>query len=389
MNNRIYLDNAATTQLRPEVLEVMLPYLQHEYGNPSSVYQHGRTARTAIENAREKVATLFDAEVSEIVFTSGGTEANNTVIRTTFRHGQQRNRNRMVSSRAEHHAVLRPLEMLRTYGVETDFAPVDAGAGINVEALRELVRSETALVSCMHVNNETGGINDIATVADIAKEHGALFHTDAVQSAGKQLLSSRTIPFDFASASAHKIHGPKGIGALYVRKGIQFEPLIQGGSQERGRRGGTENTALVVGFGEAARIALETRDALVKQWNVFRKEMLADLRSAFPFMHVNEIEGQTQPNIVSVTFPSSHYTLDGEIILMNLDLAGLEISNGSACTAGSIETSHVMKTLGYDVRSSRATFRISFGALTKPEEVSQGAHILCTTIQESLQRQMR
>lgn len=364
-----YLDNASTTPLDPAVLEAMLPWLREQFGNPSSIHWRGRVAKVAVEDARAAVAALFDADASEILFTSGGTEADNTALQSALASGPSRGRRTALSSAAEHQAVLRPLEAACGRGISLLFAPLLPSGAADADAASDLINDDTACVSLMHANNETGAITQLATIAERAKARGALFHTDAVQSAGKLLLSCRAVPFDFASASAHKLHGPKGIGALYIRGGTAFTPLLLGGSQERGRRAGTESVALIVGFGEAARMALAQREERAARWQSLRGELIEGIRAFCPAAIVNGEGGEVLPSIVSVSFPYTEYALDGEALLMQLDMAGVAVSSGSACTAGNVEPSHVMRAIGHDEATSQATLRFSFGATTGVQEV--------------------
>ena len=381
----LYLDNASTTPLDPAVFEAMLPFLREEYGNPSSIHRFGRRARVAVEEAREHVAALFDADLSEIVFTSGGTEADNAALHAAWRIAGTKGRSRVLSSQAEHQAVLRSIEHLGRDGAESVFVPVTARASVHVDAAIDSMDETLALAAFMHVNNETGGINPIARLSEAAKERGAMFHTDAVQSAGKLPLSSKAIPYDFAAASAHKLHGPKGIGALFVRRGIDFAPFIAGGAQERGRRGGTESVAVIVGFGAAARLALEQREERLARWSLLRDALLCTIRELHPACVVNGDDADALPSIVSVSFPSQAFPLDGEALVMQLDIEGVAVSSGSACTAGSIEASHVMRAIGHDRATSEATIRFSFGASTSLDDVMKGAAAVNAVVSRMLQ----
>jgi len=329
----IYLDNASTTALDPRVLEKMMPYLSKSYGNPSSVHSLGREARIGLETAREHVAALFNARTSEIVFTSGGTEADAFALHNAWLLSGGTAGKEIVSTRAEHQAVLRTLEYLEARGAVIRYLPVGPAGTTSVEEVMNAVRQSTVLITLMHANNETGGLHDIRRIGEFARDRGVLFHTDTVQTAGKLIFDTPENGFDFACASAHKMHGPKGIGAVFVRTGLAVEPLLRGGAQERGRRAGTESVALAAGFGEAARLALEEREKRMRLWIELRKTMIDNLRAGLPHLLVNA-ETEALPSILSLSLPSSHYGVDGEMLLLKLDLTGLALSSGSACTAG-------------------------------------------------------
>jgi cysteine desulfurase len=381
----IYLDHAATTPVDPRVRDAMLPFLGGSFGNPSSVHGPGRAVRAAIERAREEVAALVGASPAEIVFTSGGTESDNAAVRLGLAMTDG-NRNEIITSPAEHHAVLSACELEAKRGAAIRMLPVNEAAIPDIEAIDAMVGPRTALCTLMHVNNETGGILPLDTAAARLKEHDVLFHTDAVQSAGKLPIDVRRTPVDLLSLSAHKIHGPKGVGALFVRSGHRIESLQHGGGQERGRRGGTENVAGIVGFGAAARLALSEMETRMAHWRSLRDMTERRLAAVFPDIRFNGRSERVLPNILSVSFPASLYPLDGGALLMNCDMAGLAVSGGSACTAGSIEPSHVIRAIGHEDAETAATVRISFGAWTEPLEVDHGLDLLIATVQEMLRR---
>lgn len=381
----IYLDHAATTRVDPRVLEVMLPFLQDSFGNPSSVHAAGRHARAAIERAREEVAALIGASPAEIIFTSGGTESDNAAVRLGLVLAGD-GKNEIITSPAEHHAVLSSCEVEEHNGSVVHLLPVDNAAVPDIDAIDALVGRSTALCSLMHVNNETGGILSLEAAAEKLRHHGVLFHCDAVQSGGKLPIDVRRISVDLLSLSAHKIHGPKGVGALFVRGGHRIPSLQHGGGQERGRRGGTENIAGIVGFGAAARLAREEMTQRSDRWRQLRATAEDLLENAFPSIRFNGRGAAVLPNIVSVTFPTAHYPLDGGAVLMNCDMAGLAVSGGSACTAGSIEPSHVIRAIGHADAETAATVRISFGAETTAEELREGLEILIREVRNMLAR---
>ncbi len=378
----IYLDHAATTPVDPRVLEEMLPFLREHHGNPSSIHGPGRMAKAAVERAREDVASLIHASPGEIIFTSGGTESDNAAVRLAMESAPQE-RNEIITSPAEHHAVLAACARAERHGAVVRHLSVDEAAVPVIAELEHRINPRTAFCSLMHVNNETGGMLPLNETSAVLRNHGVLFHTDAVQSAGKLPIDVRATPVDFLSMSAHKIHGPKGVGALYVRSGLRIEPLQYGGGQERGRRGGTENVASIIGFGAAARFAREEMDGRHRHWTSLRRAARATLDASLPELRYNSVdETLSLPNIMSVTLPAAFYQIDGALLLMNCDLAGLAISSGSACTAGSIEPSHVILAIGREDAETSATLRISFGAFTTEEEVRDGMEILIRVIQE-------
>ncbi len=381
----IYLDHAATTPVDPRVREAMLPFLGEQYGNPSSIHGPGRVVKAAIEHAREQVAALINATPGDIVFTSGGTESDNEAIRLAMELAGA-GQNEIITSPAEHHAVLSACMQEGRRGAVTRLLSVTGAAVPDIGELESMIGPRTALCTLMHVNNETGGILPLAETVELLQRHEVLSHCDAVQSGGKLALDVRAVPVDFLSLSAHKIHGPKGVGALYVRKGLRVGQLQFGGGQERGRRGGTENVASIVGFGTAAALAREEMPDRMARWRSLRSEAVAMLNAALPSLHFNGGDEATLPNILSVTLPSEYYDIEGGALLMNCDLAGLAISSGSACAAGSIEPSHVIRAIGREDAETAATVRISFGGHTAAEEMREGIGIFIRVVQEMLAR---
>jgi cysteine desulfurase len=366
---RIYLDHAATTPLDARVLDAMLPYLVGFWGNPSSVHWYGRTARQALEEARGTIARAVGADPAELVFTSGGTEANTAAIRGVLGPAQRTGRNVLVTTAAEHHAVLDTVEHLATEGLVPRIVPVDGGGAVGLEALARAIDDRTALVSVMHANNEVGTLSPIPDVVALAHARGAIVHTDAVQSLGKVPLDLRALGVDLATITAHKLYGPKGIGALFVRKGTAFEPLFRGGGQEGGRRAGTEPVALAVGFARAVELAVEARDHEHGRLSRLRDTLEQRLRDAFPGLLVNGHPDRRLPHILSVSFDHSVYPLEGDMLVPALDLQGISVSSGSACTSGSTKASHVLRAMGRDEETARATLRFSFGTGNLAEDV--------------------
>lgn len=373
---RIYLDYASTTPVDPRIFEAMQPYFMDKFGNASSVHSYGRETKVALESARESIAKLFNAHPSEIVFTSGGTEAINYAIKGAMLQQLIRGKNHIITSKAEHQAVLKCCEYLEENGFHVSYLDVDSNGCVDTQALRESITSQTGLVAIIHANNEIGSLNAIREIGEITREREIAFLSDTTQSYGKIILDHQKEKFDLAVASAHKIYGPKGVGALFIRRGVELDQLLHGGPQERERRGGTENVPLAVGFGKAAEIALHERET----W----KNLFAQLKNYFiekleEMSHHIRINGNTEhslPNILSVSFPSDHFDLEGETLLMNMDLNGIAVSSGSACTSGSIEPSHVMLAMGYDRKTADATLRFSFGKDTTIEEVQYACEVL-------------
>ena len=382
-HEHIYLDNASTTQLDPRVLDAMLPWLSVRYGNPSSVHSFGREARIAVERAREHVAALIGVLPSEIIFTSGGTESDNAAIAFASRDAGSGRIPHIVTSAAEHQAVLQPIHGKTEYDVT--YVDIDAAAVPPADAVLAALRPDTVLVALMHANNETGGILDLTEVSATLVGHPGIFFTDMVQSAGKLPIDLHEIRVDLAAISAHKIHGPKGIGALFVRRGIDMMPFMKGGAQERGRRGGTENVTGIVGFGEAARLAIAEMDERAERWRSLRRILLTRIVQHLPGIIVNGND-EGLPNIVNVSLPASMYPIDGTMLLMDLDLRGCAVSAGSACTAGSVEASHVLRALGHDEMTAKASVRFSFGAFTDATAVLAGAEIFANVVQDMLER---
>jgi cysteine desulfurase len=379
-----YLDNAATTQLHPDVLQAMLPWMSEEFGNPSSVHGYGRTARVAVERARAQVAALIGADPAEIVFTSGGSEScNAAVFNALLRSRLTIQRPHVITSPAEHQAVLSTITARDDIDIE--MTTVDAVGRPLTASLDQLIRPETALVALMHANNETGAILDMACISDMLQDSPALLFTDMVQTAGKILSDIHRTRIDLAALSAHKLHGPGGIGALYIRRGLDYSPFIRGGAQERGRRGGSEHVAGIVGFGEAARLALQDLEQRRSLWIQQRERLICLLSDSFDGLIINSV-GDHVANILSVTFPFPRYPVDGAMLLMNLDLHGVAVSAGSACTAGSIEASHVMRAIGHDDASARSSLRFSFGAFTDVGMIEHAAAVLLRVMTEMLQR---
>lgn len=360
---RVYLDHSATTPIRPEVVEAMQVALTEQFGNPSSVHGFGRAAKKALEEAREQVAQLIGAQPNEIIFTSGGTEADNlALIGTAF--ANQKKGKHIITSSIEHHAVLDTCRWLEKNGFEVTYLPVDKDGLVRVEDLQAAIQDDTILISIMHVNNEVGTIQPIEEIGKIAKEKGIIFHSDAVQSVGKIPVDVNDLQVDLLSVSAHKIYGPKGVGCLYVRKGTRIQPIHFGGGQERKRRPGTENMPGIVGFGKACELArkeLPEEQKLV----VLRDKLIDGLLERIPDCQLNGHRTKRVPTNVNV---SIRY-LEGEAMLLSLDLKGIAASSGSACTSGSLDPSHVLLAMGICHEIAHGSLRMTLGRGNTEEDI--------------------
>jgi cysteine desulfurase len=385
-NEIIYLDNNATTQLDPAVIEEMLPFLTNYYGNPSSGYGLAATARKAIDLARERLAGLLGCEPTEIVFTSGGTESNNAVInsavqidaRDKFATGRIRSSGHVIASAVEHSAVLRPCQDLAKRGCDVTFLGVDRHGSLDLGELEAAIRQETALVSIMWANNETGVIFPIEKIAEICRQKGALFHTDAVQATGKIPMRLRDTAINFLSLSAHKFHGPKGVGALYVDRRTRFSPLIAGGGQEKERRGGTENVASIVGLGKAAELALqylsEGKCNIRSMRDRFEKSVLGAVSGA----SVNGAGADRIPNTSSFSFDG----IESSAALLLLDRQGICCSAGSACRTGSQEASHVLRAMNPTGDDARRSLRFSLGRFNTEAQIDHAIEVVPKVIEK-------
>jgi len=359
---RIYMDNAATTATRPEVLEAMLPYFTQHYGNPSSIHAYGRDARRAIENARKQVAAALGCEPREVYFTAGGSESDNWAIRCALQNKQGKH---IITSAIEHHAVLHTCEYMEKQGYEVTYLPVDEYGLVSVDDVKKAIRPNTALITIMAANNEIGTIQPIAEIGKLAKEAGILFHTDAVQAVGAVPINVKEWNVDMLSLSGHKFHAPKGVGALYVRKGIRITNLIYGGAQERGLRAGTENLPGIVGLGKAIELAVAEIPEYTERLTKLRDKLIDGILASIPDVQLNGHRTQRLPGNVNV---SVRY-VEGEALLMRLDLAGIAASSGSACTSGSLDPSHVLLAIGLPHEIAHGSLRLSLGNDTTEEDV--------------------
>lgn len=365
----IYFDHAATTPIDDRVLEAMMPFLKENYGNANSAHQLGRTSKVAIEDARENVAKLLNAEPSEIIFTSGGTESDNAIIKGVIAGTGKKE---ILTSPIEHHAVLHPAEALENEGVTITYLQPNEEGIISAEQVADAITEKTALVSLMHVNNEIGSINPVKEIAEVCREKDVTFHSDTVQSIGKIPVDVKDIGFDALSISAHKIYGPKGIGVLYVKNGTPWEPWLQGGSQERKRRGGTSNVPGIAGLSKAMEIAIDELEENAIHFQSLREYAIQQLQEKFgERFYINGPRTGGAPHILNVAFLSPEKKgLDGEMLLLNLDIEGVCVSNGSACTSGAMEPSHVLSGIGLNQDQSNSSIRISFGKQNTREEIT-------------------
>ena len=355
----VYADNAATTRVSDEVLEAMLPYFTEQYGNASSIYALGRNARKAVELSREKIASAIGALPSEIYFTSGGSESDNWAIRGVCEKLAPKGKKHIITSVFEHHAVLHTCQALEKKGFEVTYIPVDEKGLINPDDIKKAMRDDTALVTIMFANNEIGTIQPIKEIADICHEHKVLFHTDAVQAVGNVEINVKDMGIDLLSVSGHKIHAQKGIGALYIRKGIVIPNLIYGGAQEKNKRAGTENTAGIVGFAKAMEIACADIPAKIEKVTAMRNRLIDGILK-LPRTRLNRLCGNCNISIEGV---------EGESLLLMLDLHGICASSGSACTSGSLDPSHVLLALGLKHEVAHGSLRLSISDETTDEDI--------------------
>ena len=378
---RVYLDNSATTAIAAEVIEAMLPYFADEMGNAQSVHSFGQRAKAAVEKARREVAALINASSAEIVFLSGGTEADNLAVRGIAEAQRDYGRH-IITTKIEHPAVLATCESLESAGCRVTYLPVSRSGLVNIGDVRQAISDDTVLISVMLANNETGTIQPIEEIAGVVAEARARglghlhFHTDAVQAIGKISVDVNRLGVDLLSLSGHKIHGPKGIGALYVRKGTRLTKLLYGGHHERDRRAGTENVPGIVGLGRAAELVRTQLDERMSRMRELRDYLEQELISRFPDVRVNGDRQHRVPNVSNVSFGG----IDGESLLIALDLKGIAVSTGSACASGSLEPSHVLQALGLTRDEVRGSLRFSLGAYTTREEIDYAVSVLAETV---------
>ena len=369
--DRIYLDYAATAPVLPEVLDAMLPFFVSRFGNPSGIHENGRDTRKAVEQARRKVASALGAESREICFTSGGSESDNLAIQGTA-YALREKGNHLITSQIEHPAVLNTCRWLEKQGFRVTYLPVDSYGTVSPEKVRESICPETILVSIMTANNEIGTLQPVAEIGKICHEKGIMFHTDAVQAVGMIRTDVQDLHADLLSISAHKFHGPKGVGALYIHKGSRLDALIHGGSQERGLRAGTENVPGIVGMGKAIEIAEGEREECSERIRKLRNLLISTILERVPDAWLNGHPEDRLPNNCHFSFAG----IESEALLLRLDLAGISVSGGSACTSGSMEPSHVLQAIGLDDEKLQGSIRMTLGRETTPEEIEKTTQIL-------------
>jgi cysteine desulfurase len=364
--NNIYFDHNATTPVAEEVFEAMTPYLKDVWGNPSSIHWAGRGPRKAVDEAREQVAALFGCTPLEVVFASSGSEGDNHAIKGVALSKRAKG-NHIITTTVEHPAVLNTCRYFEKTGFDVTYLGVDNQGMLDLDELKAAIRPETVLISIMYANNETGTIFPVAEIGEIARERGVIFHSDAVQAAGKLPLDTKELKADLLTISGHKIYGPKGVGALFVRRGVKLTPLIHGGHHERNRRGGTENVAGLVGLGKAAEIAVRELESEATHLKALRDRIEAGLTAKIPHVYLNGHPEHRLPNTVNLSFEF----VEGESLLLSLDMLGIAASSGSACTSGSLEPSHVMLAMGLTHELSHGSVRFSLGHSNTAEDVEK------------------
>lgn len=364
MKTKIYLDNAATTRTAEEVVESMIPYFTENYGNPSSIYELGQRSKEAITTAREQIAGVIGAKTEEIYFTAGGSEADNWALKAACEAYEGKGRH-IITTKIEHHAILHTCEYLEKKGVEVTYLNVDENGLVDLDELQKAIRPDTILISIMFANNEIGTIEPIKEIGMIAKEHGILFHTDAVQAFGQLPIDVDDMHIDMLSSSAHKINGPKGIGFLYIRKGVKIRSFVHGGAQERKRRAGTENVPAIVGYGVAAKRAAETMEERTAKERQLRDYFIERVEKEIPYVKLNGHPTKRLPNNINFSFRF----VEGESLLIMLDMKGIAGSSGSACTSGSLDPSHVLLAIGLPHEIAHGSLRLSLGEDTTKEDL--------------------
>jgi cysteine desulfurase len=368
---RIYLDYAATTPTDPAVVQAMLPYFHDAFGNPSAIYSYGQEAKNALEEARGKVARLIGARDEEIIFTSGGTEADNFALKGAA-YANQKKGNHIIISAIEHHAVLESCKFLGKMGYKITYLPVDKYGLVDPDSVKKAITDKTILISVMHANNEIGTIQPIAEIGKIAKEAGILFHSDAVQTAGHIPVNVNDLNVDLLSMSGHKLYGPKGVGVLYIRKGSKLTPFMHGGAQERGRRASTENVPGIVGLGKAAELAGQDLEVEAQRLTGLRDKLISGIVQKVDRTHLNGHPVKRLPNNVNISVEF----VEGESMCLNMDIAGICASTGSACSSGSLEASHVLLAIGLEPVQAHGSLRFTLGKWTTEEDIEKVLEIL-------------
>lgn len=364
MKTNIYLDNAATTRTAQEVVDAMIPYFTENYGNPSSIYEMGQRSKEAITKARGQIADVLGAKAEEIYFTAGGSEADNWALKATFEAYKTKG-NHIITTKIEHHAVLHTCEYLEKQGAKITYLDVDENGIVKTEDLEKAITPETILISIMFANNEIGSIQPIKEIGMIAREHNILFHTDGVQAFGQVPIDVDEMNIDMLSSSGHKINGPKGIGFLYIRKGVKIRSFVHGGAQERKRRAGTENVPAIVGYGTAAERAFRTMEERTDKERKLRDYFIGRILEEIPYVRLNGDAVKRLPNNVNVSFRF----IEGESLLIMLDMKGIAASSGSACTSGSLDPSHVLLAIGLPHEIAHGSLRMTLGEETTKEEL--------------------
>ena len=365
MDKKIYLDNAATTATRPEVVEAMLPYFTEKFGNPSSIYEFASQNKKAVDEARTIIANSLNAEISDIYFTAGGSESDNWALKATAEAYASKG-NHIITSKVEHHAILHTCEYLEKHGFEVSYIDVDENGILKLDELKKAIRPTTILISIMFANNEIGTIQPIKEIGEIAKENNILFHTDAVQAYGQLKIDVNELNIDMLSASGHKFNGPKGIGFLYIRKGLKIKSFIHGGAQERHRRAGTENVPGIVGIGKAAEIAMATLEERQQKETALRDMLIQRVLTEIPYTRLNGDRTKRLPNNANFSFQF----IEGESLLIMLDMQNICASSGSACTSGSLDPSHVLLAIGLPHEIAHGSLRLTLSHDTTEEEIN-------------------
>ena len=371
----IYLDNAASTPVHEKVIEEMLPYFREQYGNPSSIHRHGRLANTAIQNARKRIAALINADSNEILLTSGGTESNNTAI---YGIASQSKGRHIITSSIEHDAILEPCKRLEKEGCRITFLPVDQYGFVNPEDLKKEISDDTCLITIMYANNEVGTIQPIKEISKIARERNIVFHTDAVQAVGKIPIDVKELGIDLLSISSHKINGPKGVGALYIKNGVKISPLMLGGGQERGLRSGTENVASIVGFGMACKLAKDDVNENMAHFKKLTTKLISRVLAEIPSTTLNGHPDMRIPNNTHFTFLG----VNGEDLIIKLDENKISASTGSACSVKIQKASHVLKAMGFSHEQVTGSLRITVGITNTEQEINETVEVLKKVVKE-------
>lgn len=377
LNKTIYLDHAATTPVKPEVLEAMLPYFTEKYGNPSSIYSLGRENRKAVEDAREKVAKALNASPKEIFFTSGGSESDNWAIKGVAYANQNKGKH-IITTNIEHHAVLNTCKYLEKQGFEVTYVPVKENGIVDIKDIKKAIRPDTILISVMFANNEIGTIQPIKEIGELAREKGIYFHTDAVQAIGNIPIDVKDMNIDLLSLSAHKFYGPKGVGVLYIRDGVKIHSFIHGGEQERGKRASTENVAGIVGLGKAIEIADTNIDNHNQKLLKLRDRAIKEILEKIPYSRLNGDKEQRLPGNVNISFEF----VEGESILLSLDMKNICASSGSACTSGSLDPSHVLLAIGLPHEIAHGSLRLTFGEENTDSDIDYLLEVLPPIIEK-------